>query len=227
LLTWNVHGSQGPNLELLAEVVEGYTPDVLVLQEVQRRQARRLARRLGWRHTWARKHYPYSPVVWWRAEGLAVLSVLPTSHVVRTAISRHASTWTYRHRVLLAVTVTRGVAALRVYDTHLASGASDERIAQARRVAEIVVQEGAPVAAVAGDLNTHPFDLVEIVREFHPAGLRDAGGDSTNPAIAPHQRLDIVLVPERAVVTDQHVPDGGEEWSRLSDHLPVLMEFEA
>ena len=26
---------------------------------------------------------------------------------------------------------------------------------------------------------------------------------------------------------EQHVPDGGDDWGRLSDHLPVLVEFEA
>jgi endonuclease/exonuclease/phosphatase family metal-dependent hydrolase len=132
----------------------------------------------------------------------------------------------FRHRVLLAVTVTRDDAALRVYDTHLSSTDTDERIAQARRITDVVVQELPPVAVVAGDLNTHPNDLVEIVREFHPAGLRDPGGDSSNPAIAPYQRLDMVLVPDDAVVTDRHTPEGGERWAAISDHVPVLVEFE-
>ncbi len=228
ILTWNLHGSAHPNLEVVAEVVEGYAPQVLALQEVQRRQARRLAKRLGWQHVWARKHHPYSPLAWWRTEGLAVLSPHPTSHVVRTTISHGASTWTYRHRVLLAVTVTRPDSALRVYDTHLASDrAVDERITQARRVAEHVVQDAAPIAVVAGDLNTHDHDAIEIVREFHVAGLRDPGGESTNPSQVPRQRLDRVLVPEHATVVDGHVPDGGDSWAAISDHLPVMVEFDA
>ena len=226
VLTWNLRGSAHPNLELVAEVIEGYAPHVVALQEVQRRQARKLAKRLGWKRQWTRKHHPYSPFVWWRTEGIAVLSPHPMSHVVHTTISPGISTWVFRHRVLLAVTVTRSEAAVRIYDTHLSSTDTDERIAQARRVTEIVVQEAPPVAVVVGDLNTHPNDLVEIVREFHPAGLRDPGGDSSNPAIAPYQRLDMVLVPADAVVTDQHTPDGGERWAALSDHVPVLLEFE-
>jgi endonuclease/exonuclease/phosphatase family metal-dependent hydrolase len=149
------------------------------------------------------------------------------THVVRTTISPGVNTWVYHHRVLLAVTITRDDAALRVYDTHLSSSDTDERIAQARRVAEAVVQDAAPTAVVAGDLNTHPNDLAEIVREFHAANLRDTGGDSTNPATSPYQRLDMVLVPDRAVVIDQHTPEGGEQWSAISDHVPVLTEFEA
>ena len=228
ILTWNLHGSAHPNLEVVAEVVEGYAPHVVALQEVQRRQARRLAKRLGWQHVWARKHHPYTPLMWWRTEGLAVLSPHPTSHVVRTTISRGASSWTYRRRILLAVTVTRPDSALRVYDTHLASdGDVDERITQARRVAEHVVQDAAPIAVVAGDLNTHHIDELEVVREFHAAGLRDPGGESSSPSRAPQQRLDRVLVPVHAGIVDAHVPDGGDSWAAISDHLPVMVEFDA
>jgi endonuclease/exonuclease/phosphatase family metal-dependent hydrolase len=227
VVTWNLHGSAHPDVELVAEVVEGYAPHVLSLQEVQRRQARRLAKRLGWQRVWARKHHPYGPLVWWRTEGIAVLSPHPMSHVVRITISHGERSWSYRHRVLLAVTVTRPGSAVRVYDTHLASDDTDARITQARRVAEHVVHDSAPIAVVAGDLNTHDHDAVEIVREFHIASLRDAGGDASSPAIAPQQRLDRVMVPDGATVVDQHTPDGGESWARISDHLPVMVEFDA
>ncbi len=226
LITWNVLGAHQPNLELLAEVIEGYAADAVALQEVRRRQARRIAHRLGWQWHWARKHYPFSPLVWWRAEGLAVLSPSPMTHVMHTSISPGVSTWSYRHRILLAVTVTRGDDAVRLYTTHLASHDADARIAQARRVAEFVAQDGAPVAAVMGDLNTTDDTEIEILREFRPMGLRDPGGLVSNPSIAPYQRLDYVLVPDRATVIDQHTPDGGERWNELSDHLPVLLEFE-
>ena len=114
-----------------------------------------------------------------------------------------------------------------LFRSHLSSTSTDERIEQARRVASVVRRNAVPASVVAGDLNTHPDDLVEIVREFHAADLRDPGGDSTSPAERPVQRLDMVLVPNAAVVHEQRVPDGGDEWGRLSDHLPVLVEFEA
>jgi len=227
-VTWNLHGAAHPNLELVAEVLEGYAPDVVCAQEVRRHQAKRLAHRLGWQHRWAHKHDPYSKLVWWRSEGIAVLTPHPTTHVVRTVISRGARSWSYRRRVLLAVTVTRPDAALRVYDTHLASdGEPDERIAQARRVAEGVLHDAAPVAIVAGDLNVGSDQEVEVLRALRAAGLRDVEGDSTSPSTVPQQRLDRVLVPTHATVLDQHTPDGGEQWARISDHLPVMVEFEA
>lgn len=224
---WNLHGSSKPDIAAIAAAVAAIGPDVLSAQEVRRGQARRLARQLGWHHVWGRKHHPYTPLMWWRTEGIAVLTPHPLSHVVRTTISHGVSTWTHRHRVLLAVTVTRNEAAVRVYDTHLAAHDTDARITQARRVAEHVIADAAPVPVVAGDLNAHHHDEVEILRELRAAGLEDAGADSTFPSHAPQQRLDRVLVPTTANVIASDTPDPGDTWSALSDHLLLTVTFEA
>jgi endonuclease/exonuclease/phosphatase family metal-dependent hydrolase len=206
-------------------VIGGSGADVVAIQEIRRAQARRLGATLGWRHCWTRKHYPYTPLMWWRAEGLAILTPHSLGGVWKQTISPGVSTWTFRHRVLLAATIRRGGDELRVYDTHLASHrAPDERIAQARRVAQRVAADDAQRRIVAGDLNAH--DEPEVIRELHAVGLRDPGGDSTYPAHAPRRRLDYVLVPQDARILDRHVPAGGEEWAALSDHLPVMAEVE-
>jgi endonuclease/exonuclease/phosphatase family metal-dependent hydrolase len=227
VLTWNILGSRQPNLDVISEVITGYVPDVVAMQEVRRRQARGLARRLGWRVVWTRKHYPYSPLVWWRAEGLAVVTPHKIGELVTVSISPGVSTWTYRHRVAMAATVTRRAdddtdgAVLRFVNTHLASHDVDQRIAQARRVLPLIGDRRP--AVVAGDLNS--VDEVEVIREFGVAGLVDPGGDYSNPSIVPRQRLDYVLVPESATITARLTPVGGEQWQQLSDHLPVLIEF--
>jgi endonuclease/exonuclease/phosphatase family metal-dependent hydrolase len=184
----------------------------------------RLGAKLGWRHCWTRKHYPYSPLLWWTAEGLAILTPHAVGGIWRETISPGVSTWTFRHRVLLAATVSRIGEQLRVYDTHLATGRPDDRIAQARRVAQRVAADDAALRAVAGDLNA--AGEPEVIRELHAAGLRDAGGDSTHPSRAPRTRIDYVLVPEAARVVDCAVPEGDDEWAALSDHLPLLVAFE-
>jgi endonuclease/exonuclease/phosphatase family metal-dependent hydrolase len=223
VLTWNILGSQRPNLDVISEVILGYAPDVVAVQEIRRRQAHALARRLGWKIVWTRKHYPYSPLLWWRAEGLAVVSPDAVSELVTISISPGVSTWTHRHRVAMAATLTRGVdgEVLRIVNTHLSSHDADERIEQARRVVALIGDRRP--AVVAGDLNA--VDEVEVIREFGVAGLVDPGGDYSNPSIAPRQRLDYVLIPESASVTSRLVPTGGEPWQQLSDHLPVLLEF--
>ncbi len=221
VLTWNILGSRQPKLDVISEVIAGYSPDAVALQEIQRRQARGLARRLGWRVIWTRKHYPYSPLVWWRAEGLALLTAQSIGEMISVSISPGVSIWTYRHRVAMAATVTRDGDALRMVNTHLASHDADDRIAQARRVVSIVGARRP--AVVAGDLNA--VNEVEVIREFGAAELVDPGGDLSNPSIAPVRRLDYVLIPETATVNARLTPDGGERWHELSDHLPVLVEF--
>lgn len=227
VLTWNLRGSANPDLAVVADVITSYRPDVVALQEVRRTQAASLGTMLGWQHTWARKHHPYTPLAPRLSEGLAIVSPHAVTDVVHRSISPGVSTLTYRHRIVLAATVRRGPDTMRLYDTHLASGgaSADERIAQAARVTALVTAESPAIAVVAGDLND--AGELEVVREFHRAGLRDPGGGPTNPSIAPRQRLDHVLVPEAARVIEQDQPAGGEWWWAISDHIPVLVAFTA
>jgi endonuclease/exonuclease/phosphatase family metal-dependent hydrolase len=221
VLTWNILGSHRPNLDVIAEVISAYKPDIVALQEVQRHQAGGLARRLGWPVLWTRKHYPYTPLLWRRAEGLAMLTRHSLSETVTASISPGVSTWIYLHRVAMAATVHRNDDVLRFANTHLASHSADERIAQARRVVALV---GATrPAVVAGDFNA--VDEVEVMREFRALDIVDPGGEYTNPSIVPRQRIDFVLVPELAIVTARLTPEGGQQWHELSDHLPLLVEF--
>lgn len=221
VLTWNILGSRRPDISALTEVISDLIPDVVAVQEIQKRQAKLLAAALGWHALWTRKHYPYTPLIWWRAEGLALLTPHGLSETVTASISPGVSTWTYRHRVAMAATVRRGTESLRIANTHLASHSTDDRIAQARRTATLV-GEARPAVAV-GDLNA--ADEPEVIREFTALGLTDPGGNFSNPSIAPTQRIDYILVPEHGSVTLRHTPDGDDVWNKLSDHLPVLVEF--
>jgi endonuclease/exonuclease/phosphatase family metal-dependent hydrolase len=221
VLTWNILGRARPNIDDLAAVISNLAPDVVAVQEIQKRQADVLAGALRWRALWTRKHYPYTPLIWWRAEGLAMLTPHGLGDTVTASISPGVSTWTYRRRVAMAATIRRGDDALRVANTHLASHSADERVAQARRTAALV--GGTRPAVVAGDLNA--ANEPEVVREFTALGMVDPGGDFSSPAMAPVQRIDYILVPERGTVTVRQTPEGGEHWNELSDHLPVLIEF--
>ncbi len=221
VLTWNILGSHRPDIRALTAVISDLTPDVVAVQEVQKRQAKALAAALGWHALWTRKHYPYTPLIWWCAEGLALLTPHSLDETVTASISPGVSTWTYRHRVAMAATIQRGAESLRIANTHLASHSADDRIAQARRTAALV-GEARPAVAV-GDLNA--ADEPEVIRVFTALGLVDPGGTFSSPSIAPTQRIDYILVPEHGAVTLRQTPDGDDGWSKLSDHLPVLVEF--
>ena len=236
--SWNMHGSARPDLHAVADAIRALGADVVALQEIQRSQASTLAHLLGWRHAWARKHYPYSPFVWWRAEGHAILTPHRLSDRATWTLSQGWSTWTYRYRIMLAATVSRSDgSSLRAYDLHLSSDDDpDETIDQAGRAAAFVrgdrrLREAATTFAVAGDFNDE--GLVETVRHFHLLGLVDRGSIPANPAVAPSRRIDHVLVPEEATVVEEHVPDISVAvmphlafgWPDLSDHLPVTIRF--
>ena len=182
---------------------------------------RALARRLGWRVVWTRKHYPYSPLVWWRAEGLAILTPREVGELMSKSISPGVSTWIFKHRVAMAATVTRTDDILRAWSTRTLR-LTTRTNASFRRDVVALIGDRRP-AVVAGDFNSP--DEVEVIREFGVADLADPGGDFTNPSIAPNQRLDYVLTPAAATVTARLTPEGGEQWAQLSDHLPVLVEF--
>ena len=71
ILTWNVQGGQGVDVDAVVSVVRAAAPEVVALQEVQRRQAAALAEALAMpARRWAWKHWPVVS----RAEGLAVLT---------------------------------------------------------------------------------------------------------------------------------------------------------
>jgi endonuclease/exonuclease/phosphatase family metal-dependent hydrolase len=231
ILTWNLLGSRGVLVEPVATAILERNPDAVAVQEIQRRQARQLARRLGWHHTWALKHFPYSPAVWWRAEGMAILSRHELDDTVRVRISEGFWTWDYRRRILMGVTVRRDGDELRLFNTHL-GGSASERLPQVRRIAVRLRGRATPPAStdalprptvLAGDLNAanEPATLTPLLM----LGWKDPGGTNSSPADNPYQRIDYVLVPDSATVTDRETPSGGERWKQLSDHLPVLVEF--
>lgn len=231
VLTWNIRGSHRPDLALIGEVIAGQRPDVVLLQEVRRSQAVRLAQRLGSHVYWARKHYPWTPVLWWLAEGLAVLSPRPVTDGRVVTLTPDISSWIHRHRVVVAATVaptdsevdSEVDSHLRVYNVHLSTDDRLGRIGEAERVQVLINVERPALCVMGGDLNDTP--AAEIVAALAPAGLVDPGGTLTNPAGAPTARIDYVLVPRDVEVTDRWTPEGADQWGDLSDHLPVVVEF--
>ena len=97
--SWNVHGSARPNREGLVRAITTLQADVVALQEIRVGQAHRLANRLGWHVLWAHKHFPLGPLVWWRAEGLAVISRCRLSPLPTWELSNGVGRSSYRRRI--------------------------------------------------------------------------------------------------------------------------------
>ena len=92
---------------------------------------------------------------------------------------------------------------------------------QLRHLHDLIEQTEKPVI-VAGDFNTF-WGENEIYLFMRAAGLRSANIDSipTYPSRSPRKELDFVLFQDGIDVKSFEIPD-----VRLSDHLPLICEFE-
>jgi endonuclease/exonuclease/phosphatase family metal-dependent hydrolase len=223
VMTWNVHGSARPNLRSVAGWIQNSDATVVLLQEVQQKQARRLAEILGWTFVWSLKHSPLVKP----AEGLAILSPHPIVLAATPVLSEGAKRQSFRRRIAQIADIRMPHAAFRVCNVHLASGKSDARPGQVTRLLEHL----SGVELLGGDLNDGPDSAV--IANLLPMGFRRTESGPTawstvganNP---PSITIDHLLVRgswrlQRArefAISEIH------EIRRLSDHLPVIAQLE-
>jgi endonuclease/exonuclease/phosphatase family metal-dependent hydrolase len=222
VLTWNLHGSAGPDLDAAAAAIIDESPDIVVLQEVRKRQAASLAGSVRMRYSWVFKHAPYTKLLWWRSEGMAIMTPHLLDAVGHTEISDHQPTRSWRRRVAQWGLVGRADRSMvMIYNLHLSPHDDHEsRRAEAGRVNELVANIGDdPPPIVAGDFNDADdpsvIDALPGVEHVVPA--------MSNPSDDPIQLLDHVLLPAGATEVTVSVPSGGPEWAAISDHLPVTV----
>jgi endonuclease/exonuclease/phosphatase family metal-dependent hydrolase len=225
VLSWNVHGSTEPDVDALANAIRTQAPDVVALQEIRSHQADRLARALGTRYTWALKHAPYTRLMRRRAEGMAILTPHLLDAPGHTEVSGGESMRSWRRRIAQWALVGRPDRSMvLIVNLHLSPHAEgvEHRRAEADRVTDIVDRIGGDLpAVVAGDFNDEGDPSV-IARL---PGIEHEVPAPTNPADAPHQVLDHVLLPPDASDVAVDVPGGSPEWAAISDHLPVTVRF--
>lgn len=227
IVTWNIHGRERPRISALASSLKPYAADVIVLQEVRWCQAHRLGRSLRMKVLWNLKHYPFGRLLFPLAEGAAILTPHTRVDAGVREISDPFPTTTYRRRIAQWATIARrdedGGQVLTVVNVHLSpEQLRDDRREEARRLAAMIEQwPDVPPTLIAGDLNDHAepeiIELLPAVERERPA--------PTNPADAPYQCLDHVLIPDSARHVSTEVPTGGSKWAALSDHLPVIVRF--
>jgi len=224
VLTWNVHGSGLPDIASLATTVADESPDVVVLQEIRRQQADALATTLEMKYSWVVKHYPYTKLMWWRAEGMAIMTPHLLDAVGHTEVSDDQPMRSWRRRIVQWGLVGRADRSMvMIYNLHLSPhDDADSRRSEATRVSELVASIGDdPPPIVAGDFNdAGDPSIIEIL-----PGVEHVVPSMSNPSAVPVQLLDHVLLPETATDVTVAVPSGGEDWAAISDHLPVTVRF--
>ncbi len=227
VITWNAQGSHGMNVPAVAAALMAHDPDLVLLQEVQRRQLGEL--HLALRATDARWRFKHWGVTI-PAEGLGVVSMVPLDRVHHQVLAHRWQFWNWRRRVAIHFGVEVGGVLVRCIDVHLGAGVPhSERVRQARELLRAAPNAG----LIAGDLNAEPGSHELSV--FAEGGWRDAErrihGDTARPSTnwaagprtqPPTQRLDYLLVPDAVEVLEAFVPDDWPTWALLSDHVPVV-----
>jgi endonuclease/exonuclease/phosphatase family metal-dependent hydrolase len=229
IMTWNLQGSQRPDITKVADKIQQFQPDIIAIQEIQKHQARALARRLEWSYVWAYKHNGYGPLLPRRAEGMAIMSRLPLSNTGETTLTYEYGRYTYRRRIAMWADINLNAQSITLVNTHLASDAvGDEGSHQARTLRTLIDGWQQQHVLIAGDFNDHQRpDIVEVLNAEHNhdawsyAQSRSRNG-LTNPTKNPYQRLDHILAPRTHTIARVEVPDTDQSWIELSDHLPVI-----
>lgn len=231
-MTWNLQGSQRPDIEAVAAVIREFQPDIIAIQEVQKHQARQLARKLGWSHVWVFKHNGYGPLLPRRAEGMAIMSPHRLQDTGHTCLNPEFNRFTYRRRIAMWATYIHHDQELTIFNVHLSSDDSSQAgLDQARLVRNLIDRRASHQVCVAGDFNDHNEPAVvhtlcsgHLLDAWTHADTRSANG-LTNPSAHPHQRLDHILVPNTYRIDSVNVPQPTRALAQLSDHLPVVLRF--
>jgi len=229
IMTWNLQGSQRPDITKVADKIQQFQPDIIAIQEIQKHQARALARRLEWSYVWAFKHNGYGPLLPRRAEGMAIMSRLPLGNTGNTTLTSEYGRFTYRRRIAMWADINLNKHTITLVNTHLASDDNDdEGTTQAQRLRMIINAHAQLPTVIAGDFNDH--QRPDIVNTLNAEHNHDAWTNSTsrsrngltNPTKTPNQRLDHILAPRTHTIARVEVPDTDQSWIELSDHLPVI-----
>ena len=249
LATWNVRGFARPNIDDLGVVLNAEPSAIIVVQELQRSQAKHLARVLGMEHYWSFKHSPLGPLLPRFAEGLATFSTEPLRRTETLDITPKARAFSHRRRIAQFTYLDH--LETDVVNIHLAShDDSSARLEQLHSVLEQLQTRGATRCIFAGDFNAaHEPSLYALMTTggFADAWVQQEGGSNpadsqlanpegpfprqwpmassgdgfTNPAGSTRSRLDRIFVRGFNAVSAS-VPLDNPSWAKLSDHLPVF-----
>lgn len=250
LATWNIRGFARPDFNDLAKVLNDQPLALIVAQELQRSQAKRLATLLGMHHLWSLKHSPLGPLVRF-AEGLALFSVDPLNGFETLNLTPKVGGFSHRRRIAQFAYLDRHDA--DVVNIHLASHTdSPARIEQLRVVLDRVHFRGANRCIMAGDFNGGNEPLLYNLLEqagFSDAWLTQANTDTTNqteyekfdasnqtrfastgngftnPTESATSRLDRIFV-RGFMVRSATIPIDDKHWPKRSDHLPVFARLQ-
>lgn len=238
VLTYNIQIGMGmdkkTDLERTAAVIKSVNPDIVALQEVDRKarrsggfdQAVELARATGMHMVFGKASVREGIDKDGGDYGVAILSRFP---IQRSQNRQLPYTRGFELRAVLEVEFDWPLQSgkripIRFFDTHFDNASEPDRIASAKLVNQLAVANESIPTILGGDLNarpgTPPLQILSEQWTFAGAGK----GMPTFPASAPRHEIDYVLYrPARLwKVIEASVVDAPE----ASDHRPVKVVLE-
>jgi endonuclease/exonuclease/phosphatase family metal-dependent hydrolase len=223
VLTWNVQGGHGLDLGFIGAHITAQRPDVVAIQEIQRRQARRLGDVIDMAHRWARKHTPCPGF----SEGMAIYATGPIKEFTAEVVTP-AAPWSWRRRIVVRAVITNPATmqTLRLLNVHLSPhDAADRRAEELACVSRMDATQSIDV--IAGDFNS---DLTTAApnlarhRDTTPNGPPTCWAPGPRIGRLPVQRLDGVFAADGWSTVASHTPTTDlDRWAAASDHLPVAV----
>jgi len=209
------------NLVAITDFLKECDPDLIGLVEVDAgsfrsgglNQAEHIATALGHYHSYSSK---YDRKSW--ASRLPIINAQGNAFVMRDSI--HNERFHYFEKGVKRLVIELEFSGLTVFLVHLALGFGTRHM-QLTDLYSLVKKTSQP-HLVAGDFNAKWGD--DEIRLFLAAtGLQNADphAAATFPSWAPKRQLDFILHSPEIKVTDFSVPN-----RRLSDHLPLVCDFE-
>lgn len=213
VLSFNTHRSTG-TLNAIAEEILEIDPDVVLLQEVDRRmlrsgavdQAEVLADAVGMDGSFS------SNLV--RGSGQYGTLILSRFDIVQQGRIPLVRSPRAEARGLQWVTLEVSGQAVRVYNTHLDSTRPDVRLAQARQVAGVVAQDDLPTI-LGGDLNAWPASAAVATIGTQLTDTWTAAGQGRSATSHGGKKIDYLFVRGLRPLLSQVATSGASDHNRL------------
>ncbi len=213
VLSFNTHRSTG-TLNAIAEEILEIDPDVVLLQEVDRRMARSgaidqagvLADAVGMDGSFSSNLVRGSGQY-----GTLILSRLDIVQQGRIPLVRNARS---EARGLQWVTLEVAGQAVRVYNTHLDATRPDLRLAQARQVADVLAEDDLPTI-LGGDLNARPASAAVAAIGAQLTDTWTAAGQGRSATSRGGRKIDYLYVRGMRPLLSQVSTSGASDHHRL------------
>ena len=226
VMSFNIKSSRGQagvQIDLLAQALASWKPDVVLLQEVDKNRPisgsidmpAYLGERLGYYSTFGANVIRPGESQY----GTAILSRFPITSSENTLLPRPAGT---QQRGLLHAVIDVDGTSLGAYVTHLEHTSADARLQQVTAIRDLLAGDEGPVV-LGGDFNATPgTPVMALARTFVTDTWAEVGTGSglTAPSSTPRARIDYLLHRGAVEPLDVEVVAGP-----VSDHRAVAARY--